>query len=1261
MDAVTEAVRSVPGVGEAAAAVRRGLRPAPAPHPAAAPAEPDPADATPADLDGGPFTVPEGAPATLREALVAAAATAPDKGTIFIRKGREDVLRTYPELLDAAQRVLSGLRAAGLRPGDAALFQFDDNEDFLTAFWACVLGGFVPTPVGVATTYRAANEANRKLHNAWTLLDRPVLLTDDATAGALADVRTLWDEPEVRILTVGALLDHAPLAPADWFDATPGSPVLNLLTSGSTGVPKCVQHTNASVAARSLAVAAHCGLTEDDVSLIWMPFDHVTVAMYNVRDVFLRCMHVNARIEHSLGDPLLWLDWVDRYRATNLWAPNFVFAMANERADEIRGRSWDLSCLREITNAGEPVIAATSHRFLELLAPHGLPADAMRPVWGMSETCSGVTYARQHRDDRGAGTVAIDPASLGGLVRHLDPGAKEAVVLSTVGCPLPGVRLRVVDDAGRVLPEGRLGELRIRGLTMMRGYFANAEANAEAYDADGWFRTGDLAFVHDGEVVIAGRRKDQIIVRGINYMAHEIESVVERVDGVRVSFSAAAGVREPGEESDRLVVFVVPRQWGEEALTATAESVRSTLAREAGIAPDLVVPVTEAEFPKTPSGKIQRSALVAAFRSGVFDGRAIGADEPEAPADAWLFERRWGPAPAAAPAPRAAEGPDADGVRVVLAEDTDLTRLAVDGSVVTVRRGAGPVREAPGRYVAALDDRDALRLLLATVAADHGPVGTVILTLPPEPDGDPHDRLARATAEFAALAGALADGAADGAGLLVLTSGSVHAQDGDTVDLGTCALPALVRTAADEDPGRPIRLADLPATDPGAWPAAVRGELADRDRRGVVAVRGGTRLRPLLAPVAPGPAADRRAPGLPSAGGRYLVTGGLGGIAHDVAGYLVAAHGARLLLVGRSPADGERADRLAALRALGDVEYRQLDVADTAALTAAIAAAEARWGRGLDGVLHLAGADPTAQWEDLERHTVARETPEGFAAHYRAKVAGTLAVADVLETRPDAHLVLFGSVNGEFGGHSFGAYSAANAFLAGFADHWHHERHRPVHCLSWSMWTGTGMNRGRSAAAAVSRGFRVIDPADGLQLFLDAVASPHHRLAVGPDPSNPAVMDELVPDRLRAGEAVVAYTAEGVAPETVRAAAAAGLRRCPVPIRLVEVTAVPKRADGNVDTAALLRDTAPGRPRRAFTAPVGEREEKLAALWSQALDGARVGRDTSFFDLGGNSIRATRLLALVEDAFAVRVGTQELYEHPTLAAMAEAIGRRRAA
>ncbi|MGW1870798.1 SDR family NAD(P)-dependent oxidoreductase [Streptomyces mauvecolor] len=1263
------AARAVPGVQEAVAVVRQGARPAAAG--AAAPEQPgqnapgpvEPAASAAAtkkpssQVYGGELHIPAGAPTTLQGALRTAAELAPGKGTVYLRRDSEPDLQTYPELLAEAERVLAGLRAAGLEPGDAALFQFGDHRAYMTAFWACVLGGFVPTPVAVATTYTSHNETNRKLFGAWNLLDHPVVLTDAATAPALSEVRELWGESTVRILTVEKLARHE--RDGDWFPTRPETPVFNLLTSGSTGVPKCVQHTNASAAARSWAVIQGRGYTEDDVSVIWMPLDHVTIVFYNIRDMFLRAQHINGRIDDFLADPLSWLDSLERYGATNTWAPNFAFALINEQADEIAGRSWDLSKVREFTNGGEPVVAGTSHRFLELLAPHGLPATAMAPAWGMSETCSGVTYSTQSREDRTAGTVVVAPSSFDTELRFLtedDKGGQDAVAFSTVGGPLPGVTIRVVDPDGAVLPQDRIGELQIRGVTMMRGYHGNAEANQAAFDPEGWFRTGDLAFVHEGALVIAGRKKDQIVVRGANYIAHELESVVEEVDGVRVTFSAAAGVREPGEGSDRLVVFFVPTRWDNDSLARTFTEIRARLGREAGLAPDLLVPVTDAEFPKTASGKIQRAALVADLRAGRFADRIAQDDDCDTGAGTLFFERQW------SRLDEASTTEPADGIRLVFAEPGQIKRLGLDGvASVVVTRGDSFVHAAPDLFHVTPGDAGQLRHVLADVTARHGRISSVVhaWSLPADgAHGDPAERLAAISAEVTSLVAALEDletpDIADGGRplLLLLTAGSVHVRPWDRIDLATCALPGLVRTAAGEIASATVRQLDLPA-DREKWAQAVRAELADRTHTGVVAAREGLRWQPRLRPV---PEAEAEGAPAITPGGLYLVTGGLGGIAHDLAGYLAAAYGVKLLLVGRSVPKGAKAEALEDLTALGQVLYRRADVASADQLGAAVADAEEHFGRTLDGVLHLAAADVSGQRKNLEEHTLARESAATFAEQYAAKVSGTLAIAAVLDSRPKASLVLFGSVNGEFGGHSFGAYSAANTFLVGFADHWRHERGRDVRCLAWSMWDGVGMNQGQSSAPARQRGFRAIGLDDGLRAFLAATSMPHHYLLIGLDLENPAILSELVTDELSAREVLVAYTAEGADAEAVHRALQPVLAAFPVPVRLMEVNSIPTDAAGSVDTTQLLLDAAPQRPgRRKHVEPVGALEQQLAGIWADILNQSAVGRDDSFFDLGGNSLRATRLLARIGDELAVRLTTNELYENPTVAALAETI------
>jgi NADP-dependent 3-hydroxy acid dehydrogenase YdfG len=473
--------------------------------------------------------------------------------------------------------------------------------------------------------------------------------------------------------------------------------------------------------------------------------------------------------------------------------------------------------------------------------------------------------------------------------------------------------------------------------------------------------------------------------------------------------------------------------------------------------------------------------------------------------------------------------------------------------------------------------------------------------------------------------------------LLVLTRHGVYTGPGDEVEPALATLPGLVRTAVAERTLPFVRQVDLPAHNPATWVPALRAEVAREDGVAVVAYRHGQRLVPRLRAVEPEPGAG---PGF-VAGGTYLITGGLGGIGRLVAQYLLAAFGARLLLVGR----GVGPD-LADLEDLGEVAYRAVDVAETAAVRDAVEYAERRWGRPLAGVLHLAGAEVSDHWRALEAHTLTHERPETFHAMYRAKVAGTMAIAALLQDRPDATLVLFSSLNAEFGGRSFGAYSSANSFLNGFADHWAHERGRRVCCLSWSMWAGIGMNRGGSNDAAKVRGFRALSEEAGIEALGAGLATGRSNVIVGLDPDNAAVLRELVPEQLGAAEVVVGYTASReVDPSTLDHLAAG----CPLPVRFLRVTELPANLDELLAAAAV--------PSRHYVEPITELESRLAAIWSDVLRRPRVGRDDSFFEIGGNSMRAVQLVSRISGALGVSVPVHYLYENPTVGALGDALTR----
>ena len=174
----------------------------------------------------------------------------------------------------------------------------------------------------------------------------------------------------------------------------------------------------------------------------------------------------------------------------------------------------------------------------------------------------------------------------------------------------------------------------------MTGYYRNDDANRASFTSDGWFNTGDLAFLDQGRLTITGREKDVIIIRGANYLTYDIESVAEVVDGAETTFVAACGYVPRGAQAEELAVFFVPTSNDVAEQRSAVRAIRDVLSRELGLNADLVVPVRRDQFPKTNSGKIQRAQLTADLMNGVFD-EPLARLEADGEPSRWLYERVW--------------------------------------------------------------------------------------------------------------------------------------------------------------------------------------------------------------------------------------------------------------------------------------------------------------------------------------------------------------------------------------------------------------------------------------------------------------------------------------------------------------------------------------------------------------------------------------------------------------------------------------------
>ncbi|MEO1376185.1 MAG: AMP-binding protein [Cyanobacteria bacterium J06635_10] len=549
----------------------------------------------PAISDGGSLKLSANNPTILAEILQNAAHTSGE--IVYILPDKSEKFQSYKDLLVEAQRILSGLRKLGLQPQDKVVFQIESYQDFIGAFWGCVLGGFVPVPVtNIAYTPEGINKTVSKLCYTLQMLEQPLLLTDASFAARINNLPELLEVGKFPVATVDELRHNEP--DSNWYSSQPDDVAVMMLTSGSTGIPKGVLLTHRNLLSQTMGSVQMNGFTREDISLNWIPIDHVAGLIYfHIRDVYLGSQQIHFPFELLLKEPLIWLDLMDRFKVKTTFAPNFVYGLINDCAEEIAQRQWDLSSIKFLLNGAEAIVAKTARRFLQLLAPHGLAQRAMYPSWGMAEVSSGVTF--DHNFSLNSTT--------------------DDDLFVEVGAPIPGVSLRIVNRQNQLVEEREIGALQVKGLTVTSGYYQNPEANQQAFTEDGWFNTGNLGFLKDGRLTITGRQKDVIIICGNNYYSHDIEAAVEEVEGVEVTYSAACTVRESESNTDKLAVFLNTDHLNKNYLKILMNKIRKTVVQRIGVSPDYLIPVAKETIPKTAIGKIQRQELRKRFEAGEFN------------------------------------------------------------------------------------------------------------------------------------------------------------------------------------------------------------------------------------------------------------------------------------------------------------------------------------------------------------------------------------------------------------------------------------------------------------------------------------------------------------------------------------------------------------------------------------------------------------------------------------------------------------------
>ncbi len=502
----------------------------------------------------------------LADRLRASAARLPDKAALVLRPtsgGAGQI--TYAELDANVDRAAAAFQAAGLTKGDRVALMVGNSEHFVEAFYGALRAGLVVVPLNITYT---ANEVAQILADS----EAAAVVVGEAYHDRLGDISETL--PALNTVIVAGA-SSPPMGASTWrqFLGTGGDlqPVevaaddLALLpyTSGTTGSPKGAMLSHANLRANhDQMMQTQLSVQEHDVVLCVLPLFHIYAL--NVAMAFTLSRGATVLLIERF-DPLQTLEAISSQRASVIiGAPPLYIAWLNTPGAE----NYDLASVRYAVSGAAPLPKQVLNRF---------SAELGVPIWegyGLTETSPLLT------------TVAMNAEPL--------PGS--------VGPPVPGVELRLVDDRGNDVRPGDPGEVVVRGPNVFSGYWRDPAATAAVLDAEGWFSTGDVGILDNGNLYLVDRKKDLVLVSGFNVYPREVEEVLYRHPKV----AEAAVVGTPHPYTGEAVKAVIVLRPGEEA---TAEDItdycRRYLARFK--CPEVVEFV--GALPVNPSGKVLRREL----------------------------------------------------------------------------------------------------------------------------------------------------------------------------------------------------------------------------------------------------------------------------------------------------------------------------------------------------------------------------------------------------------------------------------------------------------------------------------------------------------------------------------------------------------------------------------------------------------------------------------------------------------------------------
>ncbi|MES2259417.1 MAG: amino acid adenylation domain-containing protein [Pseudomonadota bacterium] len=538
--------------------------------------------------------------------------------TGLVAAGRRGELCFDYATLDRRVRALAAQLQRRFARGERALLLLENDEHYVVAFFACMYAGVIAVPVFPPESLR--EQALARLAGIAADSQAACILT---TAAIVAATGAAMDS--LGVAQVLAVDEVAEDDADNWKPCEPRDDDIAFLqyTSGSTAAPKGVMVSHRNLVANECAISEGMGVTEADVFVTWLPLYHdMGLIGGMLQSFFAGAMLVLMSPSWFVERPVRWLDAMSRYRGTVSGAPDFAFRLCTDRVKDAQLSQLDLSCVRVLYSGAEPVRHGTLEQFGERFAAAGLERNALYPCYGLAEATLFVSGGRS--GDGMLATAFSAQALAQGRAERDDAGPVQVAC----GYAADDHGIAIVDpERHSAMADGDVGEIWACGPSIAQGYWRNqaaSDATFVLHEERRWLRTGDLGFMHEGQLYICGRRKDLIILRGQNIYPQDVELALEStVDLIRKGRVAVFSV--PAAEGDGIGVALEVSKATQKMVTpqALVDALGEALGELCQEPVSVALLLNPGTLPKTSSGKLQRAACRRGWQQRSLDTYAI--------------------------------------------------------------------------------------------------------------------------------------------------------------------------------------------------------------------------------------------------------------------------------------------------------------------------------------------------------------------------------------------------------------------------------------------------------------------------------------------------------------------------------------------------------------------------------------------------------------------------------------------------------------